>query len=214
MPISVQNVLVTGTEPIALADMKNALKIDSTDTTDDALISSLITAARQRAELITGRCIVTSNWVYYLDCFPYGWFSQQAPARGDYPTFMQFYANAQTFRIPKSPVTAVTAIMYQADSTGVFTTLSPSAYVVDYASEPCVVNPTGSNIWPYAYATHNAVQVQFTAGYGNNCPEPIKVAISLMVTDWWENRGDSATVNRVADMLLSGYRSQPMGYVR
>jgi len=55
-------------EPVTLADAKAHLKVDSTD--DDALIASLITAARARAEWHTGRALVTQSWTLWLDAWP------------------------------------------------------------------------------------------------------------------------------------------------
>jgi hypothetical protein len=45
-------------------------------------------------------------------------------------------------------------------------------------------------------------------------PETILVAMRLLITDWWENRGDSMTTNNAASLLLKGYKSQPVGYLR
>ena len=55
-------------EPVSLADAKLHLRVDFTD--DDALITSLIAAARQAAETLTGRQIVTARWKLVLDSFP------------------------------------------------------------------------------------------------------------------------------------------------
>ncbi len=54
-------------EPVTLAEAKAQLKLD-TDA-DDALISTLITAARARAEWFTGRAFVSQSWILWLD----GW---------------------------------------------------------------------------------------------------------------------------------------------
>ena len=47
-------------EPVSLAEAKLHLRVDIAD--DDALITALISAARQAAETITGRQIVTARW--------------------------------------------------------------------------------------------------------------------------------------------------------
>jgi hypothetical protein len=212
MGISLQRVEVTGTEPVTLAEMKSHLRVDFPD--DDSLISSLITAARQRAENITGRCIPTSNWIYGLDTFPYGWTNQSAPARSGLTQFMGWWANAQTIRIPQAPLQSITSIQYIPGGGGSYLTLDPSTYTVDANSNPAVVFPIVNYYWPACYAVKNTVLISFVAGYGDNCPEDVKVAIRMLVAYWYENRQDNAVTPTVVNSLLSNYRSQPCGYVR
>ena len=52
-------------EPITLLEAKQHLRVDVDD--DDALIGSLITAARQAAETRTGRQLMTARWKLVLD---------------------------------------------------------------------------------------------------------------------------------------------------
>lgn len=212
MSISLQRTAITGVEPVGLDEMKNHLRVDFTD--DDDLITALITAARERAETITGRCIVTSNWTYSLDSFPYGWQADSAPARSTMTRFIEWWANAQTIRIPQAPLQAITSIQYlPSGNSASYTTLDPSMYTVDLNSNPAVVYPVVNYYWPNAFAVHNAVQINFTAGYAV-VPETIKVAIRLLCAFWYENREDSAITPKVAEAILASYRSQPCGYVR
>ncbi len=55
-------------EPVTLDEAKAHLKIDVSD--DDALITTLIAAARARAEWHTGRAFVTQGWRLWLDAWP------------------------------------------------------------------------------------------------------------------------------------------------
>ena len=55
-------------EPLTLEEVKLHLKVE-TDA-DDNLITSLITAARETAEVFTGRAIASQVLEYILDCFP------------------------------------------------------------------------------------------------------------------------------------------------
>jgi len=210
--ISLQWVADTGAEPLALVDVKNFLKVDATNIADDGLIGSLIMAARQRAETITGRSLITSSWTYYLDSFPYNWQTNTGPARNTINRFVDWWAENQVIRIPKAPLQAITAINYIPSGGGSYVTLDPSYYTVDVASNPGTVYPVANYYWPYTWVIHNAVQIEFTAGYAV-VPKPILMAMRLMITDWYEQRADSATINTAAQTLLRAYKSAPVGYV-
>ena len=214
MPVSLQRVPGTITEPVSLDDMKNALRVDFTD--DDALIGGLITAARYHAESLTGRSLVNQQWIYNLDNFPYWCFAggQYAPSLPAPSTWNNGAMNTRwleyvTIDIPRPPLVTLDSIKF-IDQNYEQQTLDTSQYVVDTASEPARVLPAANLSWPVTAYVPNAVTLSFTAGY-DSVPEPIKVAIRLMVTNWYENRADSATVPKAAEYILSSYRAQGLG---
>lgn len=55
-------------EPVPLAEAKVFLRIDHAE--EDALVESLITAARQHVESVTGRALLTQGWRTVLDAWP------------------------------------------------------------------------------------------------------------------------------------------------
>ncbi len=57
-------------EPVSLAEAKTYLRI--TDSDDDALINSMVTAIRQKAETWTRRLFITQTWTLWLDWAPEG----------------------------------------------------------------------------------------------------------------------------------------------
>jgi len=63
-------ILITppASEPISLADAKAWLRLD--DTSEDELISALITAARLTIEAACDRMLITRGWRFVLDCWP------------------------------------------------------------------------------------------------------------------------------------------------
>jgi len=207
MAISIQRT-TTGTEPLLLTDAKSHLAVSITD--DDTLITALITAARQRAESITGRTLVASTYTYWLDSFPYLWYEQCAPARNSISKVMSWWANAQVIQLPHGPVQSVSSIKYLQDNSGNYTTLDPSNYTADTSSEPCVVYPIANAYWPQVWAIHNCVQISYTAGYPA-VPEDIKLAMKLMIGAWYQQREDSADVPKAAEYILASYRSMPCG---
>ena len=66
MPL--QLVIPPAEEPVSLMDAKLHLRVDFDE--DDTLIASLISAARQAAETLTGRQFGTARWKLVLDGFP------------------------------------------------------------------------------------------------------------------------------------------------
>ena len=55
-------------EPLALADAKAHLRVTSSD--EDAMISTLIIAARRHVEQATGLALITQGWSVFLDRWP------------------------------------------------------------------------------------------------------------------------------------------------
>ncbi len=160
-------------EPVTLAEAKAHLKLDTTD--DDALVNTLITAARARAEWHTGRALVTQGWTLWLDSW------------------------SQPLTIPLPPLQTVTALtLYARDGTA--RAADPATYSVDRAgnrivfTEPCTP--------PTDLRSFNAVAVDFVAGYGDaatDVPAPLREAILELIAFLYENRGEAP-----ADLPLDG----------
>lgn len=211
MPISLTRLQVVGPEPISLAETKLHLRVDFDD--DDTLIESLITAARQYAEQLTGRTLVASQWQYNIDVFPYDFpvsGNISAPVRTTASGYVQCWVDAGTIRLPRSPIKAVDSIRYIPSEASDYVTLDSSQYVVDTSSEPARIAPISNHYWPTTLAVPNAVQITFTAGYGT-VPQPIVTAIKLMIGNWYEQREDSKDIPKAAEYILSSYRVSPCG---
>lgn len=174
--------LITGpaAEPLSLAEAKLHLRVDSSD--EDALITACIVAARQQAEHITGRSLVTQTWERVLDGFP-----------------------AAEIELGVPPVQSIASIVY-ADATGATQTLSSAAYVLDDVRVPGWVLPAAGTSWPATADGINTVRVRFVAGYGNAAavPEGIKAWMRLHVGALYENREAVITAPGVVSSALAG----------
>jgi uncharacterized phiE125 gp8 family phage protein len=173
--MSLQLVTPPAVEPVTLAEAKLHLRVDYND--DDALITTLIAAARQQAETITGRQFCTATWKFNLDQFPaYG------------------YSPLSGILVPKAPVASITSIQYL-DMGSTLQTWSNTLYACDLANEPARITPTFGQIWPIALPQINAVQVTFVAGYGVAVavPEGIKAWIKIRVGSMFANREEIST---------------------
>jgi len=169
-----------GSEPVTLGEAKSYLRI--TDTDDDLFINALITAVRQRFESWTARSLITQTWTLWLDGFPRN-SKKDAPGEGyfDLPV-AHFDAVQRVLEIPRPPLQSVVFLQTHdiANNVSVF---SSSNYLVDTASNPGRVALNLNAVWPTGLRFINAVEIEFTAGYGNatDVPDAIKQGILLWI---------------------------------
>ena len=152
-------------EPVSLDEAKNYLRI--TDSDDDALISSLVTAIRQKAENWTRSLLINQTWTLWMDSVPEG----------------------ETMMIPLSPLQSVTHIKsYDSDNT--FNIFDSSNYLVDSASIPGRIGLKEGQTWPNAVRRMNALEIEFVAGFGDesSVPESIKQGILQWVKLLFANK--------------------------
>lgn len=146
-------------EPVSLAEARLQCKIDSDDTSHDALLTSLITAAREYAEHYTGLALAPRTLEAALEEFPAG-----------------------AICLPMPPVTALTSIKYT-DTAGAEQTLSASAYALSpYGIPPREVALTYGSAWPATRGIPDAVRVRFDCGYAAAAlPQAVKAAMLLHI---------------------------------
>lgn len=179
--------------PVTLAEGKLHLRV--TGTTDDDLITAMLTAATANAEHIMGRALMPQKWTLTLDEF-----DCEIP-------------------LQRPPVTAIDSVKYVEPDAGVLTTVSASVYQLvngnDYTAS---VVPAYQQYWPFPRCQPEAVQIIFSCGYANAAavPEPIKSWIKLRLGTMFENRESTVVVvgGRLtlvelpfSDSLLDPYRA-------
>jgi uncharacterized phiE125 gp8 family phage protein len=175
---------------IALDDVKNYLRITTTD--EDTLISAMITAAVDKAEVITNRALSVRSYELYLD-------------------------KVQSFEIPKPPFISLNSIEVKNNDSYV----AFDGYLLDDKSEPAkvIINnyfavDCGKNaIYKNAI---NCLKVTFSCGY-SEIPEQIKIWIYSAVATMYENREQISDFqsfempNRFIDSLLDPYKVRFFG---
>lgn len=180
MSLSLRRMVDPQREPVSLAAMKAHLALDTDFTTDDALIGSMLAAARQEAEDFLGQALMPQQWLKALDAFPQQRFWDGAPARPS-----DYYGNAdlpatiagsgQAIALPRPPLISVDSIRY-VDPSSSLVTLAPEKYQVDSVSEPGRVAPAPGEMWPATGDALNAVRILFTCGRVTSASlEPIQV---------------------------------------
>jgi uncharacterized phiE125 gp8 family phage protein len=126
-------------EPISLAEAKAHLRVDADD--EDALLGSLIVAARAFVEKILARALITQEWSLYLDAWPRG----------------------GTIMLPIGPVQDVAAVrVYDPDDMPA--ELDEEAYSVDALSEPARLILSASGVQLLPARLLNAYEIAFAAG--------------------------------------------------
>ena len=192
-------------EPVSLAEAKLHLRVDFDD--DDALIQALISAARQAAEMLIQRQLVTARWRMVLDSFP-------GPSLMGVPAGQTFTLPGHAILLTKSPVASVVEICYL-DLAGVSQFMPSAHYTVDKACEPARITPVFGQIWPVALPQIGAVSVTFDAGYGSaaDVPEGLKSWIKLRLGSLYAHREEVASMARgridplpFVDGLLDPYK--------
>lgn len=151
-------------EPISLAQAKAQLRIVD-DTSEDALITGLIKAAREWVENYTGHVLVQREIVEQRDAFG---------------TFLELH---------RRPIVSVDEVGY-VDSNGSAQTYAD--FVPQISRFPARIFPAVTGSWPSLW-TYGGVTVTYTAGYAaGEEPQPLLQAMLLLVGHWYTNREGAA----------------------
>jgi uncharacterized phiE125 gp8 family phage protein len=142
------------TPPAALAVSLEAARLSARldGPEADVELRQVIGQHTRDAEHETGRALVAQTFRLTLDKFP--------PA----------------FRLEHPPILVVEHIKFY-DTDGVRQTLHPDDYLVDAESEPGEIVPAPGRAWPATQGRINAVEVQYSCGYGvddSTVPDEIK----------------------------------------
>ncbi|MAR55851.1 MAG: hypothetical protein CMM93_01585 [Rickettsiales bacterium] len=176
-------------EPVSVAEMKLHLRIDGD--AEDEVLAEYITAAREHAEHVTGRRLVTQTLEVSLPCFRHEMF------------------------LPASPVQSIEAITYR-NMQGEVVTLSADDYQLYANLEPAKVSPVYGKSWPaILHDQPDSAVIRFVAGYGDatEVPRSLVQAIKMLAAHWYEHReavymnGTANDMPMATKHLLALYRT-------
>jgi uncharacterized phiE125 gp8 family phage protein len=186
MPLSETQYTPPYAEPIHLDEMKLHLRLESTFTADDTLVTSLIKTAREHCETKTQRQLIAATWKLYLDEFPCCYDAvRYAPTNAMY---------GEPIRLGHSPLMGVDSISY-VDTNGATQTLATSVYSVDKNTEPARIVLAYNQVWPPTRPQMNAVTITYVAGFAT----PYTISSNDMVVS-----GGSYTVSQRVRLTNSG----------
>jgi uncharacterized phiE125 gp8 family phage protein len=174
-------------EPLSLANAKNFLRVEHGD--DDAIIASLITAARSHVEALTRAALITQTWRVVLDRWPDG--GRITPRIG----LLRTLAAARVF-----------------NASGEASTIDLDIFVIDKAAG-VIAAPAWS--LPPPGRSIAGIELDLEVGFGpavSDVPPVLRQAIRTLLAHWYENRGLIAIGQSVAMMpasvnaMISSYR--------
>lgn len=148
-------------EPVTLAEVRQFLRL--ADNSEDALLTSLIKAARETLEAQTGLVLINQTFRFYVD----GW-----PARG-------------LIKLGKYPVRSIVSITaYRENGEPVF--IAEHDLHLEAAARPARLH-IASRI-----GEADSLDIDFIAGFGEtgaDVPDALRHAILTLVAHWYEFRG-------------------------
>jgi len=211
------------TNVVSIADFKAFARIDSSDSTENSLIESLIFVAQDLAEQFTNRSITYQVLQLFLDKLP---FYNDIPLQEGIYTGVDLEYNSNFIVLPKPNLISVDHVKYYADD-NTATTFSADNYYVDTTSEQGRVVLRSGKSWPTVSELRdaNAYEIQYKAGYGSNngdtaanVPRNITNAIKMLALHLYENRDlvTSMSVNTIpntAGTLLQQYKVQRLNNI-
>lgn len=180
-------------EPITVNEAKAFARV--TIDNDDDLIEGFIIAARQYVEAYIQGALITQTWTFYFDA--------------DEEIFSKRFVN-----LPIRPIISITSVKTYTDANvaEIYSSdnyrLSDSRVLLNDAYE-----------WPDNYRIADSAEFVVVAGFGplaSDVPEAIRLAIKMIVAQWYEKReasydptegSQAGTVPFGVTALLQPYRN-------
>lgn len=178
--------------PLSIDEAKSQLNIIETPDWD-ARIAGLIAAATSYVENYTGRALITRGYKGFLDHWPrlaeVSGMAQDYGAPGPWPE-PSAWLTRRWVEIPRPPLQAISAVTTFDDDDNA-TVWDVSSYYVDTSSTVGRLVRRRDACWPPVCRAANGIEIQWTSGYGDSpgdTPEPIRHAMLLLISHWFENR--------------------------
>lgn len=189
-------------EPISLTDAKLFLRIDTAD--EDALVGELISASREHIERTTGVLLASRTLVGVVDCWGDVVSGGGLVSPGGVPLHPGDPApapTAGTIPFPVRPVTEVEKVELVALD-GTESVWDEANYYLDTSGQSPRLAKRDGAVFGFALQALGGVRVTFTAGYDENPPADLLLAMRTLIGHWYENRGVSVET-RVTEVPLT-----------
>ncbi len=172
-------------EPVTLAEARAFLRDGLNE--DDALISSLITAAREWVERETGLCLISRNVVELFDDWPDG----------------------ASFSLASSPVREVQMLQVEG-AEGAAATIDAAHYLLDNVSRPARLVRREGRHWPRPGIRAGGIRITLTGGFGaepQDVPQALRQAVLMQMAVLYGLRaGEVPVIGAELHKLLKPFR--------
>ena len=176
-------------EPVSLVEAKAFLRLDAG--AEDALVTTLIAAARLHVEGTTGRALVRQSWRAVLDAWP----------------------AERVVRLPVAPLLELTEIRVfdEQDDEHV---IGLGQFQAETGVAPARVLLPGTVAGMPVLRERLGIEIDYVAGFGDaaDVPRDLRQALLALVAHWFEHRdlgvvaGSGAVMPAGFDRLVAGYR--------
>ena len=176
-------------EPIHIDELKEHLRLSHG--AEDAQISHYIKAARSWLERQLSLVCIEQEWRMTSHFI-------QAPS---------------SIKIPITPLISILEVRAIVDDAGVTQAVDSTHYMIEYSLDYSKVIFRNSNLLHNAYG----VEIDFKIGYGTAAdavPAPLKQAIILLASHWFEHREQSGGDYALSDMPQISALLQPYQKIR
>lgn len=201
-------------EPVTLGEVLGYLRADSGP--EDALLETLVGAARSYVETLTGRALIEQTWTLRADnweCDPSADEGRWGLASGGY--YGQGSFTGRVVTLDRTPLASVTSVKYYPAGGGAQATMSAADYTVDTSSEPGRIVLNESASWPSLASRPDAVEIVFVAGYGDartDVPAELRLAVEARVNQLYTDRvmDTEKKLPSTFDAIITKYRVRGM----
>jgi len=194
-------------EPVSTAEARSWLKLEAAGSppshADDAFIDIAIKAAREEAEKVTGRALITQTLMLILDRFPIS----EPEIHEGFRVGPDITTVLDTIRLPGGNVQSVTTVTTY-DESDVSAVFASSNYIEDLGDNARIVLKQGAS-WPTDLRRARAIEIIYVAGYGaaaSSVPAALRMAILEHVGHLYEHRGDQDKTIMIPDQVHMAYQ--------
>ena len=179
-------------EPVTAAELRAQLA-ETADGLPDAQADALIAEARELIEQMTGLAFITQTWRMALDHWPGGHQQWWDGVRQMAISELYVPGSLRQVTLPRYPLQSVDAVTVFDDAGNDAAVNISATFDVDVFRRPGRMVLRNGATWPIALRNSNAIEIEYTAGFGANgaaVPAVLKRAVKQVAAYLHAHYGD------------------------